>query len=94
MGAGTSLQSQGSAGASGIRETKPVGNGFRLEQTWPSIQSLQGRRDVDNMRLRSIEFSRWSSSDYDFSGLQVTNNQGQTSELMGTKRYDFNTVNL
>ena len=69
MGAGSSLQSQGSAGASGIRETKPIGNEFRLEQTWPSIQSLQGRRDVDNMRLRSIEYSRWSSSDYDFSGL-------------------------
>ena len=64
------------AGSSGLRETKLIGNEFRLDQTWPTTQSLQGRRDVNNMRLRSIEFSRWSSSDYDFSGLQVTNNQG------------------
>ena len=30
------------AGAGGymVQETKPIGNEFRLEQTWPSIQSL------------------------------------------------------
>ena len=34
-----------------VFETKLIGNEFRLESTWPSIQSLQGRNDVENMRL-------------------------------------------
>ena len=72
-----------------VFETKPIGNEFRLENTWPSIESLQGRQDVDNMRISKIAVSRWASSDWDISGLRVTDNAAHESDIMGKTRYDW-----
>ena len=77
-----------------VHETKPIGNDFGLEQTWPAISSLQGRTDIDDMRLQVIQFSRWGENDQDFSGLVVTNNAGQSSDLMGTKRHEYTQIYL
>ena len=46
------------------------------------------------MRIKSITFSRWGSSDQDFSGIRLTNKSGQSSELMGTKRHDEETAEI
>ena len=96
IAAGSSLIPQGGAGGvpTGVRETRPIGNEFRLEQTWPTIASLQGRQDVNNMRLKSISYSRWANGDHDFSGLKVKNNQDQESDIMGTTRFEYQTCNL
>ena len=77
-----------------IHETNPLGNDFSLEQTWPTIASIQGRRDVDNLRVKSISFSRWASSDYDFSGMKVKNNQDEESDVMGTTRFEYQNIIL
>ena len=92
--AGIGSARQGSSGGYMVHETKPIGNEFRHEQTWPSIASLQGRQDIDNMRIKTISFSKWASNDTDLSGIKVTNNQGQTSELMAKERYEFVSVIL
>ena len=73
--AAASSQPVGDARGWVIHETKPVGNDFSLNQTWPEIASLSGRRDVDNLRIKQISFSRWASGDHDFSGLKIKNNQ-------------------
>ena len=46
------------------------------------------------MRLRQIQFSRWAQNDKDLSGLIITNNAEQSSELMGTKRHEYDSVYL
>ena len=46
------------------------------------------------MRLKQIAISRWGSSDEDLSGLKLTNNSGQESELLGKERNSFETINL
>ena len=56
-----------------VHETEPIGNEFGLDQTWPAMSSLEGRQDVNNMRIKTISFSRWGENDYDFSGLKVQN---------------------
>ena len=91
--AGIGSARQGSSGGYMVHETKPIGNEFRHEQTWPSIASLQGRQEM-GMVIKTLSWSRWATSDYDLSGFKVTNNHGQTSEIMGTERYGFESINL
>ena len=42
------------AGEFFVHETKDLGNDFSKNQTWPEVQTLRGRQDIDNMRLRQI----------------------------------------
>ena len=79
---------------SGVRETEPIGNDFRLIEPFPTIASLQGRTDVNNMKLKTIFYSRWASGDYDLSAIKVKNNQDQESGVLGTTRYEYESRNL
>ena len=77
-----------------LHQTEPAGNSYKHAQTWPAISSLEGRQDVEQMRLKSITFSRWGGNDQDFSGVKVTNKADQSSELMGTERHDWETAQI
>ena len=46
------------------------------------------------MRLSQISWSRWGDTDVDFAGIKVTNNQGQSSELMGMSRHSIQSITL
>ena len=70
----TALKRAGSISIEGVRETDPIGNDFRLIETFPSMASLQGRSDVNNMKIKTIEFSRWATSDQDLSAIKVKTN--------------------
>ena len=37
---------------------------------WPDINSLYGRQDVENLKIRKISWSRWGSGDNDLSAFR------------------------
>ena len=57
-----------------IFETAPSGCAIsHFSQSWPVVNSLQGRSDVSNMKVSKISFSRWGGSDFDLAGLKLMN---------------------
>ena len=69
-----------------VHETKPEGNSFKFNQTWPAVADLNGQNKAQK-KLTKIQFSRWAGNDYDLSGLILHNAQGQTSETMGKEKH-------
>ena len=70
-----------------VHRYEPVGHSFNYFESWPIKQSLQGRSDVENMRIKEISWSRWGENDVDFAGVKLTNYKGQSSEVIGLNRH-------
>ena len=78
-----------------IIETAPNGCAIsHFSQSWPVVNSLQGRSDIANMKVTKIFYSRWGSSDFDLAGLKVMNSQGSDSGLLGMERNDWESITL
>ena len=66
-----------------VHETRLLGDFFDKKQTVPTKQSLEGRGNVEFIRIKTIFYSRRSYTDYDLHGLKIENNLNETSNIIG-----------
>ena len=79
-----------------IHETDTMGNnfGFTTLKYWPEINSIYGRQDVENMKIRKITWSKWSDTDYDLSAIRFYPTEGDDSQIIGETRHGWEEVTL
>ena len=65
-----------------VFKTDPlIGNNWSYNNLtmWPKPNTLYGRQDVENMKIRKIAWSQWGSGDEDLSGLRLYPHEGEDS---------------
>ena len=74
-----------------IHKTDYYGNSFGImdQRFWPALNTLYGRQDVENMKIRKISWSQWGSGDEDLSGVRFYPFEGEDSGIMGETRYTW-----
>ena len=79
-----------------IHELSTLGNnfGFSNLKLWPEPNSIYGRQDVENMKIRKITWSKWSSTDFDLSGVRLYPTEGNDSDILGETRYGWEELTL
>ena len=86
----------GQAGQYYLEVSETHGNGTSTwHEEWPHILECQTNlRDTSGMRLKEVQFSRYSEDDKNLSCLVMTNNKGQESHQMGTVRHEMESAQI
>ena len=72
-------------------KTEMVGHSWGImdQRFWPPLNTLWGRQDVENLKLRKMSWSQWGSGDEDLSGLRLFPFEGEDSGILGETRYGW-----